>query len=237
MIPDLAAVLFDLDDTLHDDTNAYQSATRDVAEEIAASHGVDAGKIFDTYVEAASRFWHALSVEHLKMPVADSRLELWEAALAAVGIRDDETIRTAALRYGDRRRGHYTPFPGALELLAQLRRRGLKLGLITNGFAETHYEKLELLGFERAFDAVLCADEVGMLKPDPRIFLHACELLGTEPSRAAMVGDRYFRDITGAREAGLYTIYVRMREEKIPAGEGPDVSVNGIEEVLGALLP
>lgn len=234
---DFAAVLFDLDDTLHDDTHAYQSATRDVAEEIAASHGVDAQTIFDAYVEAISHYWHGLSVEHLKMPIADSRIEMWTAALGAAGIRDEQTIRCAALRYGERRRGHYTPFPGALELLAELRRRGLKLGLITNGFAETHYEKLELLGLERAFDAVLCADEVGMLKPDPRIFLHACELLGTPPSRAVMVGDRYFRDISGARQAGLYTVYVRMREENIPTGEGPDVSVNGIEEVLGVLLP
>ena len=237
MIRDLAAVLFDLDDTLHDDTRAYQSAARDVAEEIAASHGVDASAIFSAYVDVTSRYWHALSVEHLKMPIADSRLDMWASALATVGIRDDLTIRAAAMRYGERRRSHYSPFPGALELLGELRQRGLKLGLITNGFAETHYEKLELLGLERSFDAVLCADEVGMLKPDPRIFLHACELLSTLPSRAAMVGDRYFRDISGAREAGLYTVYVRMRDENIPHGEGADVSVNGIEEVLGALLP
>lgn len=237
MIHDLDAVIFDLDDTLHDDTRAYQKATRDVAEEIAATHGVDANAIFNAYVAGASQYWRALSVEHLKMPVVDSRVELWATALAAVGIRDDATIQAAAMRYGERRRGHYTPFPGALELLAELRRRGLKLGLITNGFAETHYEKLELLGFERAFDAVLCADEVGMLKPDPRIFLHACELLSISPSRAAMVGDRYFRDISGAREAGLFTVYVRMRDENIPQGEGPDVSVNSIEEVLSALLP
>lgn len=237
MISNLAAVLFDLDDTLHDDTRAYQSAARDVAEEIAAEYGADAQRIFDTYVERASQYWRELSVDHLRMPIADSRLELWAAALHSVGIDDDGVVKRAALRYGDRRRAHYSPFPGALDLLAELRRRGLKLGLITNGFAETHYEKLELLGLERSFDAVLCADEVGMLKPDPRIFLHACELLETPPARAAMVGDRYFRDISGAHEAGLFTVYVRMREEKIPEGQAPDVSVNGIEEVLAALLP
>jgi len=237
VISNLAAVLFDLDDTLHDDTRAYQSAARDVAGEIAAQYRIDARTIFDAYVDRASQYWRELSVEHLRMPVADSRLELWAAALAAAGIDDGAVARRAALRYGERRRAHYTPFPGALELLAELRRRGLKLGLITNGFAETHYEKLELLGLERSFDAVLCADEVGMLKPDPRIFLHACELLGTAPSRAAMVGDRFFRDISGAREAGLFTVYVRMREEKIPEGQAADVSVNSIEEVLAALLP
>jgi putative hydrolase of the HAD superfamily len=217
VIRDVAAVVFDLDDTLHDDTRAEA--------------------IVDAYVDAASRYWRALGVEHLRTPIADSRYELWSAALGAVGISDVQTIRRAALRYGDCRRKHYRPFPAALELLAELRRRGIKLGLITNGFAETHYEKLELLGLERAFDAVLCADEVGMLKPDPRIFLRACELLATPPERTAMVGDRYFRDIVGAREAGLFTVYLDVHAEKIPEGEAPDVSLKGIEEVLAALLP
>jgi len=233
----LAAVLFDLDDTLHDDTYAYQAAARDVAEEIARERHVDADTIFKKFVESASAYWRGLGVEHLSISIAESRIELWTAALGAVGVDDEATIRQASRRYGERRRGYYSPFPGALELLAALRGRGMKLGLITNGFSETHYEKLELLGLERSFDAVLCADEVGMLKPDPRIFLHACELLGTPPARAAMVGDRYFRDVVGAREAGLFTVYVRMRDEAIPEGQSPDVSVNGIEEVLGVLLP
>jgi putative hydrolase of the HAD superfamily len=234
---DLAGVVFDLDDTLHDDTRAYQSAAREVAEEIAAAHGVDAEKVLAAYIQSASRYWRALGVEHLRTPIADSRYELWTDGLAAVGIHDAATVRAATLRYGDCRRKYYSPFPGALELLDTLRKRGLKLGLITNGFAETHYEKLELLGLERAFDAVLCADEVGMVKPDPRIFLHACELLATPPERTAMVGDRYFRDIVGARDAGLFTVYLDVHEEKIPPDKAPDVRVKGIEEVLSALLP
>ncbi|MGH7682854.1 MAG: hypothetical protein ACREMT_00800, partial [Vulcanimicrobiaceae bacterium] len=109
MIQDLAAVLFDLDDTLHDDTRAYQSAARDVAEEIAAEYGVDSRKIFDTYVDRASQYWRELSVEHLRMQIADSRLELWAAALSAVGINDEAVVKRAALRYGERRRSHYSP--------------------------------------------------------------------------------------------------------------------------------
>jgi putative hydrolase of the HAD superfamily len=235
--PDLAAVIFDLDDTLHDDTYAYQSAARDVAQRIGAARGVDANEIFDAFIEKTSIYWRALSVEHLSTSIAESRYELWSGALATVGIVDDPTIREATQMYAERRRGYYSPFPGALELLATLRARGMMLGLITNGFAETHYEKLELLGLGEAFDAVLCADEVKMVKPDPKIFLHACELLGTPPARAAMVGDRYFRDIVGAREAGLFTVYIDVHGERIPENEAPDVSVKGIEEVLAVLLP
>ena len=237
MIRDLAAVVFDLDDTLHNDTHAYQSAACDVAEAIAAAHGVSAAALFEAYIDHTSQYWRGLSAEHLNTPIADSRYELWSSALHSVGIDDEATVREAVQRYGERRRAYYTPFPGTLGLLDTLRARGLKLGLITNGFAETHYEKLELLGMAASFDAVLCADEVGMVKPDPKIFLHACELLGVEPSRAAMVGDRYFRDIVGARNAGLFTIYIDVHSEPIPPDEAPDVRVKGIQEVLAVLLP
>ena len=232
-----AAVIFDLDDTLHNDTHAYQSAACEIAEAIAAERGVDAHALFEAFIAHTSRYWSALSAEHLNMPIAESRYELWGSALRDVGITDDATIRKVAQRYGECRRKYYSPFPGALELLGTLRERGKKLGLITNGFAETHYEKLELLGLQSSFDAILCADEVGMVKPDPKIFLHACELLDTPPARAAMVGDRYFRDIVGAREAGLFTVYISMHAEKIPQGQTPDVTVKGIEEVLAILLP
>lgn len=234
---DLAAVLFDLDDTLHNDTHAYQSAACEVAEWIAAGHGVDAHALFEAYIAHTSRYWSALSAEHLNMPIAESRYELWASALADAGITDQATIRAAAERYGVCRRKYYSPFPGTLDVLATLRERGMKLGMITNGFAETHYEKLELLGLQSAFDAVLCADEVGMVKPDPKIFLHACELLGTPPARAAMVGDRYFRDVIGARDAGLFTVYINVHSERIPAEAAPDASVHGIREVLAVLLP
>ncbi|MGA3036781.1 MAG: HAD family hydrolase [Vulcanimicrobiaceae bacterium] len=237
MIRDLGAVVFDLDDTLHNDTHAYQSAACDVAEEIGKAHNVSAQTIFDSYIEHTSRYWRALSAEHLNTPIADSRYELWAAALRSVGIDDDATTQAAARRYGERRRSYYTPFPGTLELLDALHERGLKLGLITNGFAETHYEKLELLGLGASFDAVICADEVGMVKPDPKIFLHACELLATPPSRSVMVGDRYFRDIVGARSAGLFTVYIDVHSEPIPPNEAPDVRVKGIQEVLKVLLP
>ncbi|MGH7715909.1 MAG: HAD family hydrolase, partial [Vulcanimicrobiaceae bacterium] len=121
MIRDLGAVVFDLDDTLHNDTHAYQSAAYDVAEELGVEHGVSAKTIFESYIDHTSRYWRALSTKHLNTPIADSRYELWSAALRSVGIEDNATTRKAAQRDGERRRSFYTPFPGTLDLLAALR--------------------------------------------------------------------------------------------------------------------
>ena len=55
------AILFDLDDTLHDDTTAFENAAEEVAREVAAEHGVDALALKEAYVSEAHGFWHRLS--------------------------------------------------------------------------------------------------------------------------------------------------------------------------------
>lgn len=85
-------------------------------------------------------------------------------------------------------------------------------------------------------DAFFLADEVGMVKPDPELFRHACRVLGSEPSRTVMVGDRYERDVTGAREAGLYTVLIDPHAIPLPEGAPPpDARVASIADVLGVI--
>jgi putative hydrolase of the HAD superfamily len=161
---------------------------------------------------------------------------MWHAALLAVGIDDEALARRAADAYVAARAGVLTLFPGARELLVALRARGCKLGLVTNGFAATHHEKIDRLGLREQMDAFFIADEVGMLKPDPALFRHACEALGSVPERSAMVGDRYARDVIGAHDAGLFTVLLDVHAIPIPDGAPqPDAVVQEIGDVLRVL--
>jgi len=230
-------VLFDLDDTLHDDTLAYQSAAEEVAYEIAAEHGIDALQLKAAYVAAAEGFWKRLTPENLNVELARVRKELWESALGSVGIADAALVERSARLYADYRKRRYVLFPGAADLLRGLKARGKRLGLVTNGFSETHREKIALLRIGEYFDAVFIADEVGMLKPDPLLFAHACTTLGGSPSASAMVGDRYERDVRGAREAGLFTIWLNLHDEPMPPGAPvPDATCTNIAEVERVLF-
>jgi putative hydrolase of the HAD superfamily len=126
--------------------------------------------------------------------------------------------------------------PGALDVLVALRERGCKLGLVTNGFAATHHEKIDRLGLRERLDAFFIADEVGMIKPDPELYRHACRVLGSEPARTAMVGDRYGRDVLGAHEVGLFTVLIDVHGIPIPAeGPQPDAVVTSIADVIRVL--
>jgi putative hydrolase of the HAD superfamily len=236
-VRDLEAVLFDLDDTLHDDTLAYKTAARLVSQSIASEYGIGAGALERAYVAQAEGFWSKMTSEQLTTRISGVRVTLWTAALATVGIEDARVAQRCADDYNRLRAESMELFPGALELLADLRERGLKLGLLTNGFSETHREKIALLGLNDAFDAIFIADEVGMLKPDPLLFEHCCHTLGVAPARTAMVGDRYERDVRGAHAAGLRTIWLNVRNEGLPPGAPPpDVDVPDLAGVRAALL-
>jgi putative hydrolase of the HAD superfamily len=234
--PPLAAVLFDLDDTLHDDTATYRRAAELVAREVAATRGIEAEALHAAYVAVAERFWHNLSRAQFGTRLGSLRVEMWGEALRAVGLDDESLAEQCAADYNRFRKDELRLWPGVLELLAALRRDGLRLGLVTNGFAETHREKIAQLALEDAFDELFIADEVGMVKPDPKLFRFACERLGVAPEAAAMVGDRYERDICGAAEVGIYTVWLNSRRLTVPEGEPqPDATVGEFSEVEGAL--
>ncbi|MDP9111151.1 MAG: HAD family hydrolase [Candidatus Eremiobacteraeota bacterium] len=229
-------VLFDLDDTLHDDTAAYQNAAEEVAREVAAEHGIDALALKEAYIAEAEGFWQRLSPEALAVKLAGVREQMWGAALHGVGIDDAFLAQRSADNYHAYRKKHFALFPGALDALRTIHRSGKRLGLLTNGFSETHREKIALLQIGELFDAIFIADEVGMLKPDPLLFAHACSTMGVAPMHGAMVGDRYDRDIRGALDAGLFTVWLNVREESLPAGvPPPHVTCASIVEVPAAL--
>ncbi len=217
----IEVVLFDLDDTLHDDTASFRKAARRVAADVSAERGLDAEALAEAYVEEAFAFWGELTAAQLNTRVANIRRQLWAKGLARLGIADDKLAERCARAFNAYRREYLTVFPGVLELLRSLRDDGKRIGLLTNGFAETHNEKITLLKIRELFDAIFIADEIGMVKPDPQLFAHACTVLGATPRASAMVGDRYERDILGAIEAGLFTIWVNVRGEELPAGATP----------------
>lgn len=226
-----------MDDTLHDDTYAYHSAAEEVAREVAAEHGIDALALKAAYISEAEGFWHRLSPDDLKVKLASIRASMWRMALESVGVTDPALAQRSAERYNAYRVKYFTLFPGAIDLLHSLRERGVKLGIVTNGLSETHREKIALLQIGEYFDALFLSDEVGMVKPDPLLFAHACRTLGGAPAHAAMVGDRYDRDIRGAIEAGLYTIWLNVRNEELPpAATPPDATCSSIAECGRILL-
>jgi putative hydrolase of the HAD superfamily len=106
------------------------------------------------------------------------------------------------------------PRDGALETLAELRRRGLKLGLITVCSEEVPAAWPETV-FAGEFDAETFSSECGLIKPEPEIYLSTAERLGVEPEACAFVGDGANDELAGAARVGMTPVLF------LPAGQEP----------------
>jgi putative hydrolase of the HAD superfamily len=158
------------------------------------------------------------------------------AALAEAGVPAAAIEEVCALRL-EYVRGALVPRPGAVETLRRLRELGILVGLIT-----VCSEDVEVLwpstAFAGLFDAEVFSSSVGLAKPDPRIYLHCCELLAVEPAQAVFVGDGANDELAGAERVGMRPILIHRPGEvpywdELVGFDGPRVT--SIPEVLEVL--
>src|SRR5437764_2738876 len=110
-------------------------------------------------------------------------------------------------------------------LLESLRKRGLKLGLVSNAFDPGWllHRDLEQMGLTKRLDFSVFSSEVGVRKPHPAIFERALEALEVDPDSALFVGDRLYEDVRGAGELGMTTVQALwFRADEHPDGGEPD---------------
>lgn len=96
-------------------------------------------------------------------------------------------------------------FPGAAEVVAAVKERGIPVGVASNTPGMLLRGALTCAGLQHEFAAVVAADEVPEAKPSPDVYLRACELLGAEPSRSVALEDSP-TGVAAARGAGMYVI-------------------------------
>jgi len=122
-------------------------------------------------------------------------------------------------------------YPGAVELILSLRRRGWTLGVVSN-WSEALPGILAGLGLADAFDVVVVSALERCEKPEPAIFERALARAGANPATTAHVGDDLERDVRGAQALGILAVHVdRRRDARAPTAITPDRTVNDLLEL------
>jgi len=136
-----------------------------------------------------------------------------------------------------------TPLEGAQETLEALQARGLRLGLISNTVwpGAFHLADLDRWGLTPYLECTLFSADVGLWKPDRRIFHMALEALDLAADEAAYVGDHPYFDVYGAQQAGLKGIWLRSDEWEDWKPQGltiaPDATLSSLPELPDAIAP
>ena len=230
-LPEL--LVFDLDDTLLDHKSAETAALGQVHAEFEELARVPLSDWVAAYREANARLWKAYASGSVTRAELQRRrfLEPMEALgiLAqvdeAAGIADpgwggpsgrlEERIARIGTTYMARYRGHWEWMPGAKEAYHALAAR-FPVGILTNGFLETQRLKCDQFGFWESARTVVISEEVGVMKPDPRIFDHTRGEM--PPEKVLYVGDSLHSDIRGGTAAGWRTAWYRPPVERTNGG-------------------
>jgi len=207
----LRAVCFDLDGTLFDHAGSARAGATGFLESLGLAAS-----------EPALNSWFAAEEEQFerwrsrRISFQEQRRERLRTVLPPLGYRppaDAVGLDSLFDSYLSSYRASWRAFPESLSLLQELRKRGYRLGLLTNGAEEQQLDKLAHTGLDGAFDAVCTSERIGFQKPDSRAFLTVAHELGVDASRCLFVGDNPAHDIVGARSAGMHGLLVNRYAE------------------------
>ncbi|WP_344241678.1 HAD family hydrolase [Actinocorallia libanotica] len=203
------AVLWDVDDTLFDHTGADRKAfhLHFTAEGLPSDDAALA-----TWRELTEAAYARFTAGELTFP--GQRRERARAYLGPE-TTDDEADAWFT-RYIAHFEASWTAFPDAAPALAELPYRH---AVLSNSVNTVQERKLTHLGLRHHFELLLCSDDVGHSKPDPRAFHAACKALDLPPEQVAYIGDRLDLDALGAHAAGLHGIWLdRTGDTDAPPG-------------------
>ncbi len=105
-------------------------------------------------------------------------------------------------------------YEDAIGTIAELKKRGYKIGILTNGESQSQRNKVESTGLMEWIDALTISGDTETRKPEPEIFWMTAEKLGLKPEECAFVGDMFRNDIYGAWRAGMMPVWIWPHSER-----------------------
>jgi putative hydrolase of the HAD superfamily len=215
----IAALLVDLDDTLV----AFDAVTEESWNEVLNRYQKENPDIdrptLKGAIEERSRWYWGDPERHRvgRNDIGATRRKIVAEAFSRLGLPERDAV-VVADSYSRVRLSRMYLLPGAVETLSELRSRGIRLAMVTNGDAPGQRSKIERFGLESYFDHILIEGEVGFGKPDPRVYETALAKLEARPSETGMVGDNIVWDVGGPQKLGLRGIWIDRKREGVPLG-------------------
>lgn len=231
------AVLFDIDDTIYDQAVPFAYAIHAV---MGTAPAVSDGELYATSRRHSGAIFAAFGRGERPSKACYIRRMRETLADFGISVSDEQASEMqrvyvfesgAAMRLSDE-------MEQTIAWCAQRCSRGI--GFISNGTWKHQLAKLRVLGCDRwaSEQDAFISDELGVAKPDPRIFLYACRKKNARPEQTLFVGDSYDIDVVGARAAGMPVVWLNRRGRPMPAEveRDPLIWVISTEKELFSLI-
>jgi len=217
----IKAVIFDLDNTLVDFMHMKRQAVS-----AAISSMIDAG-LGLTHAEAQERIDAIYKERGIEFQ------SVFDQLLYDVFQKVDYKILSAGvIAYRRAREAALVPYAHVNMTLIALVKRGVKLAVVSDAPGREAWLRLCYLNFHHIFDSVVTFEDTGERKPSPAPFLRALELLKVKPYETLMVGDWAERDIVGAAQVGITTVFARYGDTFGTVESHATYELNDVSELL-----
>ncbi|MGE5619608.1 MAG: HAD-IA family hydrolase [Sphingomonadaceae bacterium] len=205
-------LLFDLDGTLIDTTDLILSCYRNSVSRLVENPPTDAEILKGFGRPLRDQLWRLYPELRHRI---DEMFVLWRNV--------QEELHDSLIK----------PFPGTVEVLVELKRRGYPMGVVTSKERNTALRGMGLYGLQQLVEPLVCVDDTTNHKPHPEPILRGIELLGARPEETLYVGDSLF-DMKAGREAGTKVAAALWGPfPKEPLLEyKPDFALRSIRELL-----
>ncbi len=226
----IRVVLIDADNTLFDFDKSQRESLLETIEVSKKSEEADGA--FSAFKEINDRAWR----EHEEGTLSRERLrhERFRRFREIRPFRRSDAEASDFFLETLSRKGEL--FSGVRETLAELKRKGLRLGLATNGFTRVQRGRIEAAGLARHFDGIFISEEMGTKKPDAAFFAACLEALDASPQSTLMAGDSPAADVAGAKGAGIACAWINRHGLPYPPElPSPDMELRSINELPRAL--
>lgn len=215
-------VVFDMDHTLYDRYGTLCILAKELRDIFPIKDEVSDAEVTKCWIECDKRNVHY-------------GLKKMYTELIATGIFADPvpTVEQLIENHGNGFGKVAVPYDFAIPTVNELKSRGLKVGLITNGSSQVQRSKLKMLGFEGLFDHVIVCGELGVEKPELLPFEEMSRVLDIPPSQLMYVGDHPLNDVDASRRAGYIPVWVRTTGSwEFPELPLPRHRINAVYELL-----
>ena len=145
---------------------------------------------------------------------------------------DYKILSAGVIAYRRAREAALVPYPHVTMTLVELTKMNMKLGVVSDAPAKEAWLRLCYLNFHHLFDAVVTFEDTGMRKPNPEPFKKILDMLAIPPAEAIMVGDWAERDVVGAAQVGMKTIFARYGDTFGTVVSHADYEIDDITQVI-----
>ena len=218
------SIFFDADDTLFDYPRAERAALLACLGDFRIH--TEAEIFFSAYRRHNHDVWREF--ERGEIDQATLRVERFRRLAVELQIADLPLVRVSSF-YLEALAGQSQLLPGALATVRKLAKK-FPLALVTNGIAAVQKKRFAASPITAYFQSIVISEEVGMAKPDPRIFTPALQKIGITAADVLYVGDSVTSDMAAARNAGMDFCWLNPGGAPTPMGHTPAYIIASIEE-------